>query len=109
MNKVIVNINGSEYPVVGEKSELHMMKVGKYVDSEMTKAMECNPKLSTSQAAVLTAINITDIFFECCEENEELIKETEELSKKVGVFGDEAKLEMKKLQLKIFSLNDVEK
>ena len=27
MNKVIVKINGSEYPMVGEKSEQHMINV----------------------------------------------------------------------------------
>ena len=37
MNKVIVKINGSEYPMVGEKSEEHMIKVAKYVDQEMRK------------------------------------------------------------------------
>ena len=108
MNKVIVKINGSEYPIVGEKSELHMLKVGRYVDSEMTKAMENNPKLSTSQAAVLTAINITDTFFECCEENEELVKENEELNKKVGATDGEIRFEVNKLKLRISQLKENE-
>lgn len=99
MNKVMVKINGNEYPMVGEKSEKHMLNVASYVDKEMTKVTEANPRLSTSMAAILSAINIADIFFECSGENEELFKENEELKRKVGNSDDELKLEMKKLQL----------
>ena len=35
MNKVIVKINGSEYPMVGEKSEQHMLNVARFVDEEI--------------------------------------------------------------------------
>ena len=84
MNKVIVKINGSEYPMVGPKSEEHMLKVAKYVDQEIRKNNEANPKLSTSVAAILSAVNIADVLFECGEENDELSKENEELKKKVG-------------------------
>lgn len=101
INKVIVTINGSDYPMVGEKSEKHMLNVARYVDEEMRKITNVNPKLSTSDAAILSAINITDVFFECCEENEELVKENEELSKKVGTGEEEIKLEMRKLELSL--------
>ena len=101
MNKVIVKINGSEYPMVGEKSEEHMLRVARYVDQEIRKITTANPKLSTSSASILSAINIADVFFECCDENEELIKENEELNKKVGTGEEELKLEMKKLELSL--------
>lgn len=101
MNKVIVKINGSEYPMVGPKSEEHMLRVAKYVDQEIRKITTANPKLSTSSASILSAINIADIFFECCDENEELLKENEELNKKVGTGEEELKLEMKKLELSL--------
>lgn len=99
MNKVMVRINGAEYPMVGEKSERHMLSVASYVDKEMAKSMEKNPKLSTSVAAILTALNIADVFFECSESNEELLKENEELKKKVGITDGELKLEIRKLEL----------
>lgn len=99
MNKVMVRINGVEYPMVGEKSERHMLSVASFVDKELTKITEANPKLSTSMASILAAINIADIFFECSESNEELIKENEELKKKVGLSDSESKIEIKKLQL----------
>ena len=79
MNKVIVKINGSEYPMVGPKSEEHMLRAARYVDQEIRKITTANPKLSTSSASILSAINIADVFFECCDENEELLKENEEL------------------------------
>lgn len=101
MNKVIVKINGSEYPMVGPKSEEHMLRVAKYVDQEIRKITTANPKLSTSSASILSAINIADVFFECCDENEELLKENEELNKKVGTGEEELKLEMKKLELSL--------
>ena len=101
MNKVIVKINGSEYPMVGEKSEEHMLRVARYVDQEIRKITTANPKLSTSSASILSAINIADVFFECCDENEELLKENEELNKKVGTGEEELKLEMKKLELSL--------
>ena len=108
INKVIVTINGSDYPMVGEKSEKHMLKVARYVDEEMKKITNVNPKLSTSDAAILSAINIADVFFECCEENEELVKENEELSKKVGTGEEEIKLEMRKLELSLQGKDKVE-
>lgn len=101
MNKVIVNINGSEYPMVGPKSEEHMLRVARYVDQEIRKITTANPKLSTSSASILSAINIADVFFECCDENEELLKENEELNKKVGTGEEELKLEMRKLELSL--------
>ncbi|CED94787.1 MULTISPECIES: cell division protein ZapA [Romboutsia] len=101
MNKVIVKINGSEYPMVGPKSEEHMLRVARYVDQEIRKITTANPKLSTSSASILSAINIADVFFECCDENEELLKENEELNKKVGTGEEELKLEMKKLELSL--------
>lgn len=103
MNKVMVKINGAEYPMVGDKSEQHMIAVASYVDKEMSKVIEANPKLSTVVSAIVTAVNITDILFECSEENEKLAKENDELSKKVGSSDGELKLEIRKLQLELQS------
>ena len=99
MNKVVVKINGSEYPMVGEKSEQHMINVARYVDEEIRRLSEANPKLSASVVAILSAVNIANELFECGEENDKLSKENKELKKKVGTGEEELKLEMKKLQL----------
>ncbi|OJT86907.1 cell division protein ZapA, partial [Clostridioides difficile] len=52
-------------------------------------------------AAILTALNISDLLFECSDENEKLIKANEELSKKVGASNEELQLEIKSLKLTI--------
>lgn len=99
MNKVIVTIDGVEYPMVGDKPEQHMISVAKFVDDEMKAIKEANSKLSTAKIAILTALNIMDKLVEGSNENDQLIKENEELKKKVGSSNGELKLEIKKLQL----------
>ncbi len=99
MNKVIVKIDGVEYPMVGDKSEQHMISVAKFVDDEMQNVKEAGPKLSTTQIAIVTALNVMDKLVEGSSENDQLVKENEELKKKVGSSDGELKLEIKKLQL----------
>ena len=83
MNRVIVTINGSDYPMVSEKSEAYMIKVAKYVDEEMSNLSQKNTRLSLSNVAVLTALNIADGFFEVGYENEELLKKKKTLKKEI--------------------------
>ena len=101
MNKVIVKIHGSEYPMVSEKSKDHMIKIAHYVDEEMSRIAESNSLLSTSQVAILSALTVTDLLFECSEENDKLSKENEELVKKAEKPNQEVQLEMKKLKLEL--------
>ena len=62
-NKVEVKIHGKEYIVVGTEPHEYIQKVALYVDKKMTEITKMNDKLSTSMAAVLTAINVADDFF----------------------------------------------
>ena len=101
INKVTVRINGSDYSIVGPKPEEHMLKVARYVDQEIIKITNANSKLSTSSAAILSAVNIANELFECGEENDELLRENDELKKKVGTGEEELKLEMRKLELSL--------
>ena len=101
INKVTVKINGSDYSIVGPKSEEHMLQVAKYVDQEIRKITTANPKLSISSASILSAVNIANELFECGEENDDLFKENEELKKKVGTGEEELKLEIRKLELSL--------
>lgn len=103
MNKVTVKIQGVEYPMVGDKPAHEMIKVANYVDQEMTKVIQSNSKLSTVMASIVTAINITDQLFECDEFSESLVKENDELKKKVNNSDEGLKLEIKKLQLQLDS------
>lgn len=101
MNKVMVKIHGAEYPMVGEKSEQHMLSVAKYVDEEMTKVTQTNPRLSLSVAAIVTAVNITDFLFECSEDFEKASKENEELKKKLESPNEELEVELEELKLEL--------
>ncbi|CEO36728.1 cell-division protein [[Clostridium] sordellii] len=101
MNKVTVKIHGSEYPMVSEKSKDYMIKIAHYVDEEMSRISEANPLLSTSQVAILSALTVTDLLFECSEENDKLSKANEELAKKAEKPNQEVQLEMKKIKLEL--------
>lgn len=84
-NRVELRIAGKDYIVVGTEPEEYIHRVGLYVDKKMTDIMRANNKLSTSLAAVLTAINVVDDLFKSRESEQELKnqlkKATEELER----------------------------
>ena len=53
-NRVVISICGEEYTLVADEVPAYMQKVGNYVSEKMTDVME---------AAVLTAVNLTDELF----------------------------------------------
>ena len=55
MNKVTVKIHGAEYPMVGEKSEKHMISVAAFVDTEMNKIGEANKRLSYISSSYISS------------------------------------------------------
>jgi len=61
-NKVIVKINGQDYPIMGSESKEHLLRVGNFVDEKMELVSKNNSRLSTSMIAVLTCVNIADQF-----------------------------------------------
>jgi cell division protein ZapA len=68
MNMVTVKINGIEYNLKGEEREEYLHKVAAYVDKKLKNIMSNNSRLSTSSAAVLTAVNAVDDLFKFNEE-----------------------------------------
>lgn len=62
-NRVEVSICGNRYTVMAEEPKDYILKVADYVDSAMRQMILDNPSLSTTMAAVLTAINICDEYF----------------------------------------------
>jgi len=84
-NKVELRIAGKDYTIVGSEPEEYIHRVGLYVDKKMTDILKINNKLSTSMAAVLTAINVVDDLFKSRDSEQELKnqlkKATEELEK----------------------------
>lgn len=84
MNIVTVRINGVEYNLKGNEKEEYLHKVAGYVDKKVRELIESNPKLSTSSAAILTAINTVDEYLKKQEEvheSFEIVKKKEEEEK----------------------------
>lgn len=92
-NKVLIKINGQEYPIVGSEPKDYLLKVGNYVDEKMEKVRGANQRLSTSMIAVLTSINMAD----------ELLKLEEKLEKAQGKY-EEPLQELQKMKSKCKSL-----
>lgn len=61
MNRVKLNIAGSEYVFSTEESPAYMAELGAQVDASMREMMDGNPRVSTAMAAVLTALNSADL------------------------------------------------
>lgn len=66
-NKVVIRIAGKDYTLVGVESDEYIQRVGLYIDKKMNEILMRNNRLSTSLAAVLTAINVADDFFKARE------------------------------------------
>jgi cell division protein ZapA len=76
MNKVKteVAICGKNYTVVSSESPEYVAKVGEYVDEKLSAILNSNSGFSTSTAAVLMSINITDELFKAKEATEHMRK-----------------------------------
>ena len=61
-NRVVISICGEEYTFVADEPAGYMQKVGTYVDDKMTDVLN-GAKVGRTDAAVLTAVNITDELF----------------------------------------------
>ncbi|WCN38467.1 cell division protein ZapA [Aneurinibacillus uraniidurans] len=72
--KVVVEIFGQYYTMVGDTSSSHMRMVAGYVDDKMRQISAVNPRLDTNKLAVLAALNMADEYFKLRLEYEELIK-----------------------------------
>jgi len=72
---VELRIAGKDYTIVGTEPEEYIQKVGHYIDKKMTEVLRNSTSLSTSLAAVLTAINVADDFFKCRESEQDARKE----------------------------------
>ena len=58
-NRVVITICGEEYTLVADETSAYMQKVGSCVSDKMTEVMN-DAKVGRTDAAVLTAVNLTD-------------------------------------------------
>lgn len=99
-NKVTVTIDDQEYTLVASEDAAYMKKVAAHVDGKIGEVKE-GGKVSSTDAAVLAALNIADEYFKSMEAAENLraqIKECLEESKKLNLELSEAKRELFKAQ-----------
>ena len=83
-NRVLVKINGQEYPIVGAEPKEYLLKVSSFVDDKMGVIAKSNENLSTSMIAVLTSINIADQYLKTKANFDELKKELEQSRLKIA-------------------------
>ncbi|MBR5438196.1 MAG: cell division protein ZapA [Clostridia bacterium] len=60
VNKVRLTIGGTEYSILAEDDVKYVQSLGKELDKSFTKIMKSNTNLSTTQAAVLLALDYAD-------------------------------------------------
>ena len=101
-NRITISICDEEYTFVAEEAPSYMQKVGSYVNDKMSELLDA-AKVGRTDAAVLTAVNITD----------ELFKEAgDALRRQVKQYLDEAsqaKNEVSELKREIFKLQQQKK
>ena len=96
-NRVEVIIGGAMYVLQGSDSPEHMQRVASYIDGVMgnVKKMDLSNRMSTTQVAMLTSINIAD----------DLIKAQDEVKKR-DLENNGFYVEFDKLEKENAALND---
>jgi cell division protein ZapA len=74
-NRVLMKINGQEYPIAGMESKEYLIRVGTYVDEQMEEISRLNRQLSLSMVSVLTAVNIADQYLKLQDSYKELLNQ----------------------------------
>lgn len=62
VNRTVVRIAGKEYAMKGTDSQEYMHRVAIFVDRKMAEIESANNNLSTGMQAVLTCLNIADLY-----------------------------------------------
>lgn len=60
VNKVKLNIGGTDYSILAEDDVKYVQELGKELDIAFSKIMKANKNISTTQAAVLLALDYAD-------------------------------------------------
>ncbi|MFA5524188.1 MAG: cell division protein ZapA [Tissierellales bacterium] len=72
--RVIVNINGQEFSVLGNESEEYISGIAKIIDDNMKEIIIKNNRLSQTMAAILAAFNMADKYTKTLKELNEINK-----------------------------------
>lgn len=83
-NRVKLKITGSEFVIIADERAEYINKIAKTVDKRINELAENDPKLSTSMATILAALNY-------CDELEKEKKITKELLERIDKAEESAK------------------
>lgn len=106
-NHIVVTIGGEDYSFVADENAAYMQKVGSYVDQKMQEVLNTS-HVGRTDAAVLTAANITDELFKAQTVSEQLrvqIKQYLDEAGKAEAEASDLKREVFRLQQKLDSRN----
>lgn len=114
MNTVTIKINGIEYNLKGKENQDYLLEIARYVDGKVRDIMSNNRKLSTTDGATLTALNIADKLFKSEEEAGDLIKKRDllearntKLEEQLKAFKSEVELVFDEKNNEIEKLNSI--
>ncbi|MGI6498695.1 MAG: cell division protein ZapA [Oscillospiraceae bacterium] len=99
-NRVSVTIGGRDYTLLAVENESYVRKVAAHVDEKINEMMDA-ARLSVTDAAIMTAVNVTDDYFKVVETSEHLrsqLKDYLEEASKMKLELSEAKRALFKLQ-----------
>ena len=100
-NKIKVNIAGSVYTIIGEKSKDEVEAIANFVDEEIKKITSQNYLLNSTMAATLVALNVSSDNFDLRKEINLLSEDSEFPIKKQEEFlKNNQKIEKEKEELK---------
>lgn len=122
-NKVKINIAGTNYTIIGEKSKEEVEKIALFVDDEIKKITSQNYRLTPTMVATLVALNISSDYFDLKDElsmfeqdseypvkkQEELIKINENLEVEKNKLENKFKELESKNNILIQTISDLEK
>ncbi len=72
---VKIEILGREYNIKSDQGEERVKRIGEYINLKVKEITEGTPNISTLSAAILTALNIANDYFDLLEERENLKRE----------------------------------
>ena len=98
-NRVVISICGEEYTFIADESAAYMQKVGSYVSEKMEEVLN-SAKVGRTDAAILTAANITDELFKSQAAAEQLRGQIKGYLDEAG----KAQAEVSELKREIFRL-----
>lgn len=100
-NKIKVNIAGSVYTIIGDKSKDEVEKIANFVDEEIKKMTSQNYLLNPTMAATLVALNVSSDYFDLKKEIDLMSEDSEFPIKKQEEFiKNNEKIEREKEELK---------